>query len=456
MPVPSDPADVPDVEQRAVAVALRQLLRRLESHGPPTPPPPDAAALHGQVPLLSSSALREAVAKAHHVLNNAGLRGTLLKGLDAEAQHWTYTGTLALDELAKRETRVLADLADHPPAYLVAAIGRPNPEPLDDPYAARWSWMTVASHVMSYRRQYAISDPTRALGANPTRPAGLAQETDWRLVMDEIRWSSANLGEHLIDPRVLAVFDPTGRIDASHALAALNDRSYAAVAEAGQRRIRAAPSHTLRTEVTKALRIIRARPPDRSAELERLTAAHRNLNTLYTQDRAPAAGRGQRSNEPAANPGHDQLRRRLSELDTAITIVEQQQHHRQAWDNHNAEPLAAARLAAGELATREHQALLTLEQDPPPHLASELGHPPASEPGRQAWRHGARLIEQYRTRHDIDDPTRPFGQAPQDRAQQAELTMIRHALDRVLDGLHLTGTGQLALPPPPRELALDQ
>jgi hypothetical protein len=455
MPVPSDPADLPDVEQRAVAVALRQLLRRLENHGPPPPPPPDGAALHGQVPLLSSSALREAVAKAHHVLNNAGLRGTLLGGLDAEAQHRTYAATLALDELAKRETRVLADLADQPPAYLVAAIGRPNPEPLDDPYAARWSWMSVVSHVMSYRRQYAISDPTRALGANPTQPAGLAQETDWRLVTDEIRWSTANLGEHLIDPRVLAVFDPTGRIDAPQALAALNDHSRATAPEATQRRIRAAPSHTLRTEVTKALSTIRARPPDRSAELERLTAAHGDLNTLYSQDHAPVAARGHRPEEPTVIGEHEQLRRRLSELDAAITTMRQQQRQRQAWDTHNAEPLAIARLAAEELATREHQALLALEQDPPPHLLGELGPPPASEAGRQAWRHGAHLIEQYRTRHDIDDPTRPFGATPQDPAQQAELTMVRHALDRVLDGLHLTGTQQLALPPPPHELVLD-
>ncbi len=452
---PNDAADLPDVEQRAVAVALRQLVRRLEQEGPP-PPPPNAGSLREQVPLLSSSALREAVVKAHHVLNNAGLRGTLLGGLDAEAQHWAYAATLALDELAKRETKVLADLADHPPAHLVAAIGRPDPDPLDGPYAARWSWMSVTSHIMSYRRQYAITDPTRALGANPTRPTGLAQETDWRLVMDEIRWSAGNLGEHLIDPRVLAVFDPTGKVDTPQALAALSDPTLSrlAIPKTRQRRIRAAPSQMLRIEVTKALGMIRARPPDRSAELERLTAAQGNLNTLYSQDRAPTAGRGQRPGDPAAS--HDQLRRRLGELDAAIITVREEQRQREAWDTQNAETLAAARLAAEELATREHQALLALEENPSPHLVTELGQPPASRTGRQAWRHGVRLIEQYRTRHEIDDPDRPFGQAPKDPAQQAELITVRHALDRVLDSLHLTSTPQLALPPPPHELALDQ
>jgi len=453
---PGDTADLPDVEQRAVAVSLRQLLRHLEGHG--SPPLPDAGSLQREVPLLSSSALRAAVAKAHHLLNDAGLRGTLARGLDAEGQHWAYASTLALDELAKRETRVLEGLADHPPAHLVAAIGRPEVDPLGGASASRWSWTTAASHIMSYRLQYAVSDPTRALGANPARPAGLAQETDWRVVMEEIRWSVGNLGEHLIDPRVLAVFDPTGRVNAPQALAALSDRTLhrVVIPEVRQRRIRAAPSHTLRSEVTKALGMLPARPTDPSAELERLRAAQDTLNALYSQDQAPAIGCGQRPGEPTASNHHDQLGRRLDELDAAITTARREQGQRQAWDNQNAETLAAARLAAEELAGREHEALLTLEEDPPQHLTAELGRPPASEAGRQVWRHGVRLIEQYRTRHEVDDPTRPFGGAPQDPAHQAELTTVRHVLDRVLGSLHLTGTEQLALPPPLHELALDQ
>jgi hypothetical protein len=455
MVVLGDAADLPDVEQRAMGLSLRQLLQRLDSHGPP-PVPPDAESLRRQVPLLSSGTLREAVAKGHHVLSNAGLRGTLLGGLDSEGQHWAYISTLALDELGKRETRVLDELADHPPAYLVAAIGRPESDPLGGTGSSRWSWTTVAAHVMSYRRQYAVGDPTRVLGANPIRPVGLAQDTDWRMVMEEIRWSAGNLGEHLIDPRVLAVFDPTGRVDAPQALAALSDLSLRRipVPEARQHRIGAAPSHVLRSEVTKALGLLRSRPPDRSAELERLNATRNTLRVLYRQDPSPGVGHGRRPHARTHN--QDQLMGRVEELDAAITAARRDQSQRQAWDSRNAETLAAGRLAAEELAGREREALLSLEEDPPQHLTAELGRPPVGQAGRRAWRHGARLIEQYRTRHEVDDPTRPFGQVPEDPVQQAQLAMVREALDRVVDGLHLAGAEQRALPPPPHELALDQ
>jgi hypothetical protein len=163
MTVLGDAADLPDIEQRAVGVSLRQLLRRLDSHGPPSPPP-DAESLRKQVPLLSSGALREAVASGYHVLSNAGLRGMLLEDLDSEGQYWAYTAAPALDELGRRETRVLEELAEHPPAYLVAAIGRPEFDPLGGAGSSCGLWLTVAAHVMSYRRQYTIADPTRALG----------------------------------------------------------------------------------------------------------------------------------------------------------------------------------------------------------------------------------------------------------------------------------------------------
>ncbi len=382
----------------------------------------------------------------------------MLGGLDSEGQHWAYTSTLALDELGKRERRVLEELADHPLAYLLAAIGRPEFHSLSEAASSRWSWTTVAAHIMSYRRQYAVSDPTRALGANPIRPVGLAQETDWRLVMEEIRWSAGNLGEHLIDPRLLAVFDPTGRVDAPQALAALSDLIVGrmTVPKARQRRIRAAPSHALRGEVAKALGLLRGRPADWSAELERLKATQDTLKVVY-RDRAPVVVQGRRPPDPARIHNHDQLRRRLDELDAAITAARRDQSQRQAWDRQNTEALAAGRLAAEELAGRESEALLALEENPPQHLAAELGRPPSSHAGRKAWRHGARIIEQYRTRHEVDDQTRPFGGVPEDPAQQAQLAMVRQALDQVMDSLHLTGAEQPALPPPPHhELALDQ
>jgi len=120
--------DLPNVEQRATATRLRQLLQEAEAQGPP-PAPTAADSLHAQVPLLPSQVLRDAVAKAFVVLNSEGLHGTLMRNLGAEGQHWRSVATLALEELGSREARALQELAAHPPAYLVAALGRPDPPP---------------------------------------------------------------------------------------------------------------------------------------------------------------------------------------------------------------------------------------------------------------------------------------------------------------------------------------
>src|SRR6266511_4219093 len=79
--------DLPNVEQRATATRLRQLLQEAEAQGPP-PAPAAADSLHAQIPLLPSQVLRDAVAKAFVVLNSAGLHGTLMRNLGAEGRHW--------------------------------------------------------------------------------------------------------------------------------------------------------------------------------------------------------------------------------------------------------------------------------------------------------------------------------------------------------------------------------
>src|SRR6266511_4316785 len=239
--------DLPNVEQRATATRLRQLLQEAEAQGPP-PAPAAADSLHAQIPLLPSQVLRDAVAKAFVVLNSAGLHGTLMRNLGAEGQHWRLVATLALEELGSREARVLQELAAHPPAYLVAAVGRPDPRGFGAAGAAQSPWLAVAGHIVAYRLQYGISDPTRALGAQPIQPVGLAPETDWRFVLGEIRWSAGNLGERLADPRVLGVFDAAGAVNPQHAIEALSSdtSARARIGPGGERRIRAAPSHWLR------------------------------------------------------------------------------------------------------------------------------------------------------------------------------------------------------------------
>jgi hypothetical protein len=203
--------------------------------------------------------------------------------------------------------------------------------------------------------------------------------------------------------------------------------------------------------------MLRSRPADRSAELERLNDSRDALEALYGRERTLQVERARQTGAPLeGSRASEHLGRRLSELEAAITMMRQAQSQRQAWEKLNIQALAAGRLAADELASREHEALLALEQDPPQHLVAELGQPPASGAGRQIWRHGARLIEQYRTSHDVDDAKRAFGATREDPAQQAELAMLQRTLDRIVDSLHLTGSERLALPSPPHELALDQ
>jgi hypothetical protein len=423
-------------------VALAQLLS-----------PKGAASLRQRVPLLPSRVLREAVAKGFEVLSRAGLTGTSLRDLEPDDRHRQFAATLALDELGRRELRALNELAAHPPAWLVAAVGRPNPADRTAAGGARGSWAAVIAQAMAYRLQYDIGDPTRALGASPTptSPFGLARETDWCYVLGEIRWSAGNLGEHLHDPAVLGVFDATGRVDPQQALPLLRNEvaGRARLSETRKRRARAAPSHVLRTRVADALDLLRQQPADRSAELEQLRTARDNIAVLYRQEVA-TADRGLRqgtSEMMQCQPHQECLPGRLQELDATIAQVERAQDDRATWDARHAQVLVTGRLAAEELAQREHQVLLALEQDPPDYLVAELGRPPGDRAGRATWQRGMRIIERLRTCHEIDDPARPFGRH-RDATQQAHLARIRYELDLVKDGLRRHGPAPPALPAP--------
>jgi hypothetical protein len=317
--------------------------------------------------------------------------------------------------------------------------------------------MAVTEQVMAYRLQYDIRDPTRALGANPTptSPFGLARETDWRYVLGEIGWSAGNVGAQLRDPAVLGVFDATGRVDPRQALPLL--RTHAAgrarLSQARGRRVRAAPSHVLRTRVAEALDLLGQRPTDRAAELDQLKTARGNLAVGYRQEMA-AADRGPRqgaSEMMQRQRQQEPLPSRLQELAATIAQVERAQDHRATWDGCHVEVLATGRVAAEELAQREHQVLLTLGRDPPDYLVAELGRPPRDRAGRATWHRGVRIIERFRTCHEIDDPARPFGRHHHAR-QQAHLARIRYELDLVRDGQRRGGPEPPALPAPSQGL----
>jgi hypothetical protein len=110
-------------------------------------------------------------------------------------------------------------------------------------------------------------------------------------------------------------------------------------------------------------------------------------------------------------------------------------------------------LAADELALREDQAVIALEEDPPQYLVAELGPPPAGTTGMKTWRHGVRLIERHRTSHEIGDPARAFGSARDPAARVHEAT-IRQQVKLVRGALELGENDRLALPEPPHQLLL--
>jgi len=442
--------DLPTVEERATAARLRQLIQGV-AHDRPAESA-GRGRLEREVPFLPSQVLRETVARGFQVLNRAGLHGEL-ENLDGEAQHWRLAATLALEELGKREAAALAELAAHPPAYLFAAIGRPGQLALGGAGVAGSPWLAAAGHIISYRLQYGIDDPTRALGAQPAPPAALAQEMDWRFVLDEIRWTAGNLGERLADPAVLTVFDPTGRVDPQRVLQVLSGSlSTERIGGGREQRVRAAPSHSLRERVVEALDLLRQRPPDRLAELEQLEALRRATEVLYKQE-LPAGPRRsrQRESDPAHARRPEQLWQRLAELDRAIAGERRAWHERAAWSARHADALAVGRLAAEELAERESEALLALEEEPPPYLIAELGSPPTGLSGRATWRNGARIIERHRTRHEIGGPADAFGRG-RDPATQHHRAAVKRQVDLVRDALHLGADASLELPASPNGL----
>jgi len=150
-----------------------------------------------------------------------------------------------------------------------------------------------------------------------SRAASVAQEMDWRFALDEIRWSAGNLGERFANPADLAVFDPAGRVDPQRALEILRTApSGERIGGARERRIRQAPSHSLRRRVAETLDVLRQRPPDRLGELEQLEALRRATEVLYKEElthtpshsdpEIPESGQARRP---------DQLTQRLDELD---------------------------------------------------------------------------------------------------------------------------------------------
>ncbi len=415
--------DLPTVEQRLDAEALRRFL--YEGTGPAVGSLPALPAAQQQtVRRRPSSQLWDAVTQAATIAYRVGTNGTALASLDPSTCDQLVRGQAALVELTVREQSALDDLQAAPPAYLVAAIGRPPPSTADE--AGSDAWRRVAARVEAYRAQYHIADPTRALG---TTPAELTQLADRSATFLEILWSPNGLATAIGDPRELGVFDGTTQLDVRQALGLLNDPAWRHTPLPQRRhdQVAAAASPTLRAQAARALGLLDQRPPGRSLELERLQANRDVLSSVMGQghDHRPAA--------PAqvSGGGHGPITDRLTQLDASIAQAQRAQQRRLEWDRRHSGTIATGLASARELARREVEALLALQHDPPGYLRAELGPPPADQAGRDAWCRGARLIERHRTRHDIADPDSALGPKPADPVARAHRRQVARQLEAV-------------------------
>ncbi len=92
---------------------------------------------------------------------------------------------LLATDTARRPEHYGRNLTVDPPRYLTATLG-PIPERIS---ARRW-WEHAAVEIESYRERFAIDDPDRALGSQPT---DLRQRAAWRELRRQIDRTSRSL-----------------------------------------------------------------------------------------------------------------------------------------------------------------------------------------------------------------------------------------------------------------------
>jgi hypothetical protein len=435
MPRPEPPGTLPTIEERIdadyVAANLDPALRA------------QLAGLVQSVPggeqgirLLPSQRLRGLVRQAARILQEAGLADTPLEQLERPQLQRLAAAGLALTELNSRQAAALDRLQADPPPYLTTVLGRPAAFPRRHDHALLQAWRDLAGRIESYRLQYAITDPTRALGP---RPDGLTQLADRSRIATDIAWSAFGSLPDLPDHDWLNVVDQPDR-DPANALTMLRDPTWHAPAALPARSVaalQASPSTVLRRRVEQALGLLRRRPPDRSEQRVRLRALHQQLTRLAGRPPHPSAAIAGKADE------------RLREIGVELEQVEQEHRARLDWDATHRLTLAEGRIAAQELRRRELQALLEVAEDPPDWLVRELGAPPTAEPARTVWLGGARAIIAYRTTHSIEGPD-PLGATPSDSLARIHYSVSRRHLDQAKQQLQHPQLERPSVAPPSR------
>jgi hypothetical protein len=201
--------------------------------------------------------------------------------------------------------------------------------------------------------------------------------------------------------------------------------------------VRAVPTAELRGERDRLRQLLDQAPPDRSRVLERATQRRQQVEQALAEiERAQPpssklrrAGRAGSDDAQAARAMARQQAARALDAELAARQAHQQ---REAWIEANPDLGVAYRDVVRELAWRRRARGVAAEVDQPTHLTNALGPVPDSVRGRRAWRHAARLIEDYRDRYQVTDPERPLEPTlPRDPEQRQAWRAAHDALDRV-------------------------
>jgi hypothetical protein len=183
--------------------------------------------------------------------------------------------------------------------------------------------------------------------------------------------------------------------------------------------VRATPTAELRAERDRLQAELDQAPPDRTRWLERATERRRQAEQQLATAEAKHPGGGARGlfgrrrdaepQDPAARALAARQAERTAKAEVGARAA-QQQH--EAWMEDHTDLGHNYRDVSSELALRSRQRAAFAELEQPTYLTDALGPVPESVRGRGAWRHSARLVEDYRQRFQVDDPTQALGELP--------------------------------------------
>jgi conjugative relaxase-like TrwC/TraI family protein len=199
--------------------------------------------------------------------------------------------------------------------------------------------------------------------------------------------------------------------------------------------VRALPTAELRGERDQLRHLLDDAPPDRSRVLKRATERRQQAEqTLAEIERAQPPSSKRRRGVPDLpdDSAHALATQQAARALDAELEARKAQQQRDAWIEAHPDLGIAYRDVAAELAWRRRARATAAEVDQPAHLTQALGPVPDSVRGRRAWRHAARLIEDYRDRYQLAHPDQPLDATPPRDPEQRQAWRAAHdALERV-------------------------